>query len=326
MKRLGFFVLFCSAGALLPGCFIIPIGDLLKPLPLQEQTLIQGEGYFTQEKIAVVDVDGMLTGDESSSLLLPHENSVAEIKARFDRIRLDPEVRAVVLRISSPGGEVTACDVLHQELQRFKKEASIPVIASIGDQGTSGAYYVAVGADVILAHPTAVVGSIGVLLQHVELAGLLEKIGVVSNPVKSSEKKDLSSILRPMTPEERAILQKLVDDMYVRFVDVVAAGRPALRRDEVLALADGRVVSGTEAVKLKLVDRLGYLPDAIDEAARRAGIDRPTVIRYTRLARSGANIYTEGGATRPSAGGLELTLRAGLAETPKLYYLWKPGW
>jgi protease-4 len=198
-------------------------------------------------------------------------------------------------------------------------------VACITDQGTSGAFYVASAADTIIAYPTALVGSIGVILHSFDLSGLLGKIGVAVSPVKSSEKKDLTSIFRPHSPEERSILQKLVDDMHQRFIDVVDSGRPGLNREEVLKLADGSVVSGAEAAKLKLVDRTGYLKDAIAEAASRAKVEEPTIIRYTRRARSGANIYSQLAGPRPSAAEVNLRLDSWPFAAPKLLYLWQPG-
>ncbi len=328
MKRALPFFVRCVSSCLLaaaPGCVVIPVGDLLKGPALGEQVLVQGGGFFHEDKIAIIDIDGMISGDEGASVLLPQENTVSETKARLNMARRDPDVRAVVLRVSSPGGEVTACDVLHHEIQRFKKQTGIPVVASIGDQGASGGYYLAVAADTVLANPTAIVGSIGVVLQHLDLSGLLEKIGVSFSPIKSAEKKDIGSPFRTMTADEQKILQKLVDDMFNRFVDIVDEGRAGLNRDDVLKLADGRVVSGVEAASLKLVDRTGYLTDAIEEAQRRSGIESPTIIRYTRLARSGANIYTGSLVEPPAVRELNLSLRARLGEGPKLYYLWRPG-
>jgi protease IV len=308
----------------LTGCVVIPIGDLLKGPELSEQVLIEGTGIFGKEKVAIIDVEGVVRSSESSSLLFPEESTLREMKARLDAARYDPEVKAVVLRISSPGGEVTACDILHQEVMRLRRDRKIPVIASILDQGTSGAYYIAAAADRIIAHPTSVVGSIGVILYNLDLSGLLGKIGVTAAPIKSSDKKDLNSPFRPMTPEERAVLQRLVDDLYQRFVTVVDEGRSQLGKEEVLAIADGRVVSGIEAERLKLVDRTGYLSDAIEEAARAAGIETPTVVQYTRIARSGASIYGIG-PEKPAARELRVSLDAGMLSVPKLYYLWHPG-
>jgi len=312
--------------AVLPGCIVIPIGDLLRGPVLEESVLVDGGGFFQREKIAVIDIDGLITGTEKSGLILPQENAVSETKAQLNRAANDPEVKAVVLRVSSPGGEVTACDVIHHEIGRFKQRTGLPVVSFIGDQGASGGYYVAVAGDTIFANPTAIVGSIGVLLHHLDLSDLLGKIGVAVEPVKSAEQKDLNSPFRKMLPAERAVLQKLVDDMYNRFVDAVAAGRPGMTREDVLAVADGRVLSGVEAKKARLVDSVGYLTDALEEAKQRGHIESPTIVRYSRAPRSGANIYTESVTPGPQARELHVSLPLGLGDGPKLYYLWRPGW
>jgi protease-4 len=308
-----------------PGCIVIPVGDLLRGPALEEQVLVEGAGFFSKDKIAVIDLDGVIRGAEEPSLFSPGENVLAETIAELDMARDDPQVKAVVLRISSPGGEVTACDILHREIRKFREETRVPVIASIADLGTSGAYYVAVASDAIYAHPTSTVGSIGVVLHHFNLAGLMGKIGVESSPVKSAPMKDINSLFRPMTEGERNVLQKLVDDMYERFVSVVVAGRPALKPEEARAVADGRVVSGGEALKLKLVDKVGYLQDAIEEARARSQIESPTIVRYARSRRSGANVYSESGLGVAASRGVELSIRATEMSPPKLYYIWQPG-
>lgn len=307
------------------GCVVVPLGDLLRGPPLREQVLVEGAGFFSKEKIAIVDVEGVIRGSESSSLFFPRENTVAETLAQLELARADSQVRAVVVRISSPGGEVTACDVLHAELKRFREEAKIPVVASIGEVGASGGYYLAVAGDKICAEPTAIVGSIGVLLSSFDISNLLRKIGVVVDPVKAGAMKDLNSPFRPSTEEERKVLQNLVDALYRRFVDVVAAGRPSLTRDEVLAFADGRVVSADEALSLKLIDKVGHLRDAIAEASELAKIRSPTIVRYTRAPRAGATIYTGAEvAGRAPERSLEVSLRGGLPDAPRFYYLWMP--
>lgn len=307
------------------GCIVVPLGDLLHGPPLREQVLVTGAGFFSKEKIAIVEVDGVIRGSDRSSLFFSRENTVAETLAQLELARADGQVRAVVVRISSPGGEVTACDILHSELKRFRAEKKVPVVASIGDVGASGGYYLAAAGDKICAEPTAIVGSIGVLLSSFDLSNLLRKIGVVVDPVKAGAMKDLNSPFRPGTEEERKVLQALVDSLYRRFVDVVAAGRPALTRDEVLALADGRVVSADEALSLKLIDKVGHLRDAIAEAGELAKIRSPTIVRYTRAPRAGATIYTGAEvAGRAPERSFEVSLRGGLPEAPRFYYLWMP--
>lgn len=310
---------------LMSGCVVVPIGDLFRPATLEEQVLVEGAGFFSKEKVAIVTVRGEIRGGDPSGgrSLFAAANSVEETKAQLDRIRRDPEVRAVVLRIASPGGEVTACDVIYNELVKFKKSTGMPLIASIGSQGASGGYYIACAADQIYANPTSIVGSIGVILQHFDASGLLAKIGIQSGPIKSGDKKDLNSFLRAHTPDEHAILQKLVDDMYARFVDVVQAGRPRLSREAVVTIADGRVVSGVQAQELGLVDAVGYLEDALEDARGRAGVGSPTYVRYARSPGRDANIYSCSNVEATSAD-FELRLRGSRSTAPQLSYLWQP--
>lgn len=309
----------------LPGCVVVPLSDLFTEPPLREQIVREGVGEHADKKIAVIELRGLITASESRSLLRPHENTVSEMKARLVRAADDDDVRAVLLRIASPGGEVTACDTIHHEIVRFRQSTKKPVIACIQEQGASGAYYVALASDAILAHPTAVVGSIGVVLQSYDLSALLDKIGVAVAPIKSAEKKDLNSPFRRQTDEEREILQKLVDDMHERFMEVVASGRQAMSRDEIRELADGRVFSGIEAARLKLVDRTGYLEDAVEEAEKIAGLELPTIIRYTRRPASGGNVYTWTPVNPAARAEFSFRWQPDWAPGAKLMYLWQPG-
>ena len=309
---------------MVPGCVIIPLGDLFQEQPLQEQVIDDQDGS-SKRKIALIDIDGAITGRATGGFLSSVPNTVAEIKMRLQRAASDSNVKAVVLRISSPGGEVTACDLIYSEVMQLRENNDLPVVACIMDQGASGGYYIACAANKIYAHPTSIVGSIGVILQSFDVSELLEKVGIAVSPVKSAEKKDINSIFRPQTEEERQLLQQLVDDMYGRFVDIVDKSRESLNREQVLALADGRVVSGVQAAESKLVDSIGYLQDAIDEAASLADIEDPRVIRYTRMAHSGSNIYTQLGSPQPAAGA-EIRLQWSPDAYPRsgLYYLWTP--
>jgi len=311
----------------LSGCIVVPVGELLRGPSLEEQVLIAGDGFFSRDKIALIDLDGVITGDDSSGILGSQENTVAELKARLLRAEGDPEMQGVVLRVSSPGGEVTACDVIHHEILEFKKRTRMPVVAVIGDMGASGGYYVACAADFVFAQPTSVVGSIGVILQTVNVAGLMEKIGVETLAIKSAEKKDLLSPFRARTEEEKAILKRVVDSMYQRFVDVVAARTGGPPRDEVLKVADGRILPGADARDAKLVDRLGYLPEALEMVRDRAEIRRrPTVVRYSRKSRSGANVYSLAGPPAQGAGegAVDIHLRSDLFPRARFLYLWQP--
>lgn len=220
------------------------------------------------DRVAVVEVEG---------IILDAEPVVRDLLRHAE----DPAVRAVVVRVQSPGGVVAPTQEIHGAIRRVRAEGK-PVVASLGAVAASGGYYLAVAADHIVANPGTLTGSIGVLVQLAEIEGLLRKVGVRYQVVKAGRYKDLGHIGRPMSEEERAVLQRLLDDLYDQFVEAVAEGRH-LPRETVLGLADGRAYSGRQARALGLVDSLGGLEDAVETAAGLAGIPgKPAVVRPRR--------------------------------------------
>src|SRR5207244_3274316 len=184
----------------------------------------------------------------------------------------DRRIQAIVLRINSPGGGVTASDVLYSDLVRFKRKHDIPVVAALGDLAASGGYYVACSADRIVAHPTTVTGSIGVIMMNLNLEGLLAKVGVRNETFKAGEHKDLLSPFRGATPEERRIVQTILDDLHARFIAVVRESRPRLETSRLKELTDGRIFDASQALDAGLVDEIGDLHDAIGAAEDAAGV------------------------------------------------------
>jgi protease-4 len=211
-------------------------------------------------RVAVVELEG---------LILDAGDLLRDLRSHRD----DPRVRAVVIRINSPGGVVGPTQELYEALRRIR-QAGKPVVASLGAVAASGGYYVAVGADRIYANPGTLTGSIGVLMQTANLEALMKKVGVEYVVVKAGQFKDLGNVARPMTADERRVIQALLDDVHGQFVAAVARGRK-LSEAEVLRFADGRIFSGVQAKRLGMVDELGGLEDAIDAAARLAGLDLP---------------------------------------------------
>ncbi|MBI3994824.1 MAG: signal peptide peptidase SppA [Nitrospirae bacterium] len=306
---------------MLSGC-IVNVGLLPRVEPLQEKR-VAGSG---KDKIVLVDLTGVISEEEKGSSLAPEPNPVARIKEELKMASRDPAVKAVVLRINSPGGTVTASDLIHHELEVFKKQTGKKVIASILDLGASGGYYVAAAADRIMAHPTTVTGSIGVIMLSVNVEGLLEKIGVTGTSIKSGDKKDMGSPLRPMTPEERQLFQGVINQMYDRFVSVVAAGRKNLSLDQVKRAADGRIYTAQQALDLGLVDRIGYLDDALALAKTEAGLREASVVIYARPGAYKDNIYSEAPdfASR-TVNIVNLDLKSFVQYgTPRFMYLWAP--
>jgi len=307
------------------GCVVIPLTGLMSGTDYSEQVIEKGEGLFA-DKVAVIELSGVLSSEAGGLFFTSTDNSVSALRAQLNLAAEDSRVLGVLLKISSPGGEVTACDNLYHEIKKFRAETAKPVVAYIESIGASGGLYAAMAADTVMSHPTAIVGSIGVIMQSMDLSRAIAAFGVEMDPIKSGKMKDLNSPWRSITREERLVLQKLVDDMFQRFVDIVDSGREKLDREKVLELADGRVFSGVEAARVGLVDATGYVEDAVSELTSRLEGERskPTLIRYTRSATKGANIYTQGGATAGRENSITLRLD-GLNSTPGLYYLWKPG-
>ncbi|MBI3596881.1 MAG: signal peptide peptidase SppA [Nitrospirae bacterium] len=306
---------------LLNGCFF-NVQLLPRVEPLQEKE-VAGAGA---DKIVLMDLSGMISEEEKGTALVSEPNLVAQIKEELKKAAHDPAVKAVVLRINSPGGTVTASDILHHELEAFKQQTGKKVIVSIMDLGASGGYYVAVAADKIVAHPTTVTGSIGVIMLTVNVQGLLEKIGVTGTAIKSGDKKDMGSPLRPMTEEERQLFQGIINQMYDRFVSVVAAGRKNMTVDQVRRAADGRVYTAKQALDLGLVDGIGYLDDAIQLAKTEAGLREARVVTYIRPGSYKDNIYSQMPNGAPQTVNIvNLDLRSFVqAGVPRFMYLWSP--
>jgi protease IV len=235
---------------------------------------VTDDGLPGGAKVAVVEVEGVIGVSAERSL------DSEGIVRTLGEYRDDPAVRAVVLRINSPGGVVAPTQEIFTAVRRLR-EAKKPVVASLGSVAASGGYYVAVAADRIYASPGTLTGSIGVVMQLANLEGLLKKVGVEYVVVKAGAYKDVGNLARAMTPEERRILQALLDDVYDQFILAVADGR-GLEPKDVRAFAEGRIYSGRQAHGLKMVDDLGGLEDAIEAAAKMAGLPPKPKVVYPR--------------------------------------------
>lgn len=222
------------------------------------------ESLFGSEKIAVLEIKGVLVDPRPTV-------------ERLIRFRKNRDIKAIVLRIDSPGGGVGPAQEIHAEVKRTRKEKK--VVASVGSVAASGGYYIACAAETIVANPGSITGSIGVIVESLNAEELLKKIGLRSNVVKSGKHKDIGSPLRPMTEQDRRLLQGLLDNIHEQFIQAVAEGRN-LPPEKVKPLADGRVFSGEQAKDLGLVDALGSLEDALLLAAETAGIRGEPEILY----------------------------------------------
>jgi protease-4 len=226
-----------------------------------------GGGPLFGPRVAVVDLEG---------LIAETDDIVRELRHHRD----NPSIRAVVIRINSPGGVVGPTQEVHDALLRVR-QAGKPVVASLGSVAASGGYYVAVAADQIYANPGSLTGSIGVIMQMANVDALMKKVGVDYVVVKAGQFKDLGNFSRPLTPEERRVIQALLDDVHGQFIEAVAKGRK-LDRSAVVQFADGRVFSGTQALGLKMVDALGGLEEAIEAAAKLAKLPTPPPVERAR--------------------------------------------
>jgi protease IV len=305
------------------GCSSIISIDLSPRIrPLEEET-VEGSG---PAKVLLLDLSGVLQEDTPSFSLTtppPHVPLLARVREELKRAEKDDKVQALVVRINSPGGTITASDILYKELRDFKTRRKVPVIAAIMDVGASGGYYAALAADQIFAHPTTITGSIGVIMLTVNAQGLLEKVGVAPLAIKSGPLKDAGSPFRGLTDEERAVFQSVIDDMHGRFVRLVAESRK-IPEARVRAFADGRIYTADQARALGLVDRVGYLDEAVAAARQAAGLSEARVVMYHRPREYRANLYSA--APPPTGADSLMSQVSGLLGGPgaRFLYLWWP--
>jgi len=292
--------------------------------PLQEITLSGVE----KDKVLVVPVSGVISDRPSRGLLANRPSVVQEVVSTLDMARRDKHVKAIILRIDSPGGTATGSDILYREINRYKADTGVPVVVLMMGVAASGGYYAAMAGDYIIAHPTTVTGSIGVIFYRVNISGLMDKIGVDAVPIKSGKMKDLGSPFKEMSEEEVAIFQSIIDEMYSGFVAAVDKGRKQLNRAAVLKIADGRVYTAKQALELKMIDKIGYSYDAISKAKKLANLnENARVVVYRRSIPSNDNIYnpatTEAG-TKTSLIDLGFN-RYTLIPHAGFYYIWEAG-
>lgn len=277
-------------------------------------------GKAGNPKVVMIPVQGLLMA--GGSVFGPDPADV--LQAMLDAARDDPKVRCVILDVDSPGGGITTSDIMHKAIADFRKTTGLPVIVLMEDMAASGAYYVSCAADHIMAHPTTLTGSIGVLLPIYDASGLMQKVGVTDRTVKSGEFKELGSPFASRTPEEwereKAVLSHIVGQMYDRFVTVVAEGRK-LPPGEVRKLADGRIYTASDALDKKLIHSTGYEEDAVNQAKEMADLTSVHVVEYARVRSLAEILFLSAGSRDVSVkldGGLPL------GEEQRMLYLWRP--
>ncbi|MCE7793340.1 signal peptide peptidase SppA [Salipaludibacillus sp. CUR1] len=241
----------------------------------QERVLEEGTD---RGKVAVVHIDGVIQSDPSGGLFAAgydHELLLDQL----DHAAEDPDVHGVVLRVNTPGGGVVESDEIHDKIVQIQEDYRKPVFVSMGSMAASGGYYVSAPAEQIYANPQTITGSLGVIMQSINVSELAEELGIESNVIKSGQYKDIMSSTREMTDDEREILQDLVDDAYEQFVNVIENGRE-FDRDAVYELADGRIYTGSQAMEAGLIDGLGHMEDVYNSLKDNLGRGDLTVVEY----------------------------------------------
>jgi protease IV len=292
--------------------------------PLKEYTL-QGSGT---KKVLIIPIRGFISDSREGLLFNRRPGMVQDVVSQLKKAQADKDIAAVILKIDSPGGSVTASDILYHEITGYKERSGVKLVAVMMGVAASGGYYIALPADYILAHPTTITGSIGVVFLRPNIAGLMDKIGVEVDVDKSGRNKDMGSPFRKATGEEQEITRSLIDDLAGRFLSLVAAHRKI--SDEARTdISSARIYTAAEAVRLGLVDRIGYLDDAIRKAAEMSGLpENAKLVVYRRTEQPDDNPYN---ASSMKSEKLEISLiDTGLADmVPTLhsgfYYLWLPG-
>jgi len=239
-------------------------------------------GVFTEEviqagprtsKIAVIKLQGLIDNERAG-----------DVHRQLKRARGDKHVKGLIIRVNSPGGTISGSDQIYNEILKYRRETDQPVVAFMQGVAASGGYYVSVGGDKIIAEPTAITGSIGVIFGHFVLQKLLEdKLGIEPHIIAAGDKKDWPSLFGPFTDEQQEYLkERLINPAYERFVSIVDRGRPSLTLADVRDLADGSIYGAEEAHDEKLIDKIGYLDEAIETAKSLAGVDEVQVVEYRK--------------------------------------------
>jgi protease IV len=274
------------------------------------------------EKIAVVPVEGVIAPADSTVPGTQPTSTPEGLDDALQQAQGDGGVAAVVLEVNSPGGGVTASDEMHQSILDFREQTGKPVVVYMGDVATSGGYYISTAADRIVANETTLTGSLGVIMQLNNFTEIAQRYGYRQVVIKSGKFKDMGSSFRDLTPEEREILQSIVDESYDEFVQVIVEGR-GLPEERVREIADGRVYSAKQAKGLGLVDSFGELDEAARVARELAGVEEATVVRYVQRPSFREALLARLAPQEPEA--LRIADEVGLTLEPKPYYLYLPG-
>lgn len=322
MKKLKILSLFLAL-ALVVGCapkFKLFSGGATSPL--REATL-QGEG---DAKILLVNLTGFLDDKPKSGLLTSKPGSVQELVSHLRLAEQDEDIKAVVLKINSPGGGTTASDILYREVMDYKKKSGNKVVALMMDVAASGGYYTALAADSIVAHPTTLTGSVGVIFMRPKLNGLMDKIGVDVEITKSGMDKDMGSPFRPTTEREKRLFANIIDDMAGRFHALVRERRNPTP-EAMTEIKTAQIFTASHARKIGLIDHIGYVDDAFAEARKLAGVEQARIVTYRRDEYPNDNPYNTLSSANPVNPALvNMNIDHLVPPQAGFYYLWNPSW
>ncbi|MCC6659634.1 MAG: signal peptide peptidase SppA [Phycisphaerales bacterium] len=320
----------CLVAALgLAGCTPVTLSFTFgKESRLLSETTVVADDAPGKDKVAMIDVRGLIADRGEDSLFSSKPNPVDALTARLEKAEKDPAVRAVILRINSPGGGVTASDMMYREVRRFRERSGKPVVASLGEVAASGGYYLALSADRIIAEPTSITGSVGVIIPTINVSEGLGKIGIHARNLTSGPNKDMGDPLTPPKEQHYALLQGLVNEFYAKFRGLVVERRPGLVAATADEVTDGRVVSGARAVEVGLADATGGVRDAFEAAKTLAGVRAARLVKYHSRDPGPRSPYGTAATNIPAPAEFNLIRldTPGFLESgsPAAYYLWSP--
>jgi protease-4 len=317
---------YAALGACGPVTFVV--GTSAGDQALQT-SVVEHDTKWRGDRVVIIDVSGLIINAHKPGLLQAGENPVSLLHEQLEKARTDTRVKAVILRLNTPGGTVTASDAMYRQVLRFRRRCGKPVVALMMDVAASGGYYLACATDEIVAYPSTITGSIGVIMQTFSFKSAMSKIGITADAITSGANKDTGSPFTVLTPEKRAILQGLVDDFYHRFTEVVRAARPGIAPEDFERVTDGRIFSGNQAAKVGLVDRLGDLQVAFARARKLAEITSADLVIYHRPLEYVGSPYARTPAPGGTSGGTQINLAQinlnyTVADAPVgFFYLWQ---
>lgn len=291
----------------------------LGPLPDWYEITLEGEGL---DKILLIDLSEIITAQPRTSFLgVSTPSTIDKMKQLLDKAKKDHSIKAIILRINTPGGEITATEIIYQELLNYKSQQNKPVVGVILDLAASGGYYLATACDYLVAHPSSIIGNVGAIFHFVSYDGLMDKIGITNNVIKSGKNKDIGSPYRPMTSDEKQIIQELTDEAFSHFVNVVRMGRTRITDKDMELIKDGRLLSAQKALQLQMIDKIGYMDDAIAETKKKARLEKATVVTYYNAGRLPKNVYFQNDGLNPETEWPDQITRF---LQPGMLYLWLP--